>query len=163
MFTELELTLALAAGILLTSGMLMWRGSASRHRISRRDPLRENEREQQKKSKSPEGLLHEMEVRLFDYGREVEGRVETTLNVLDRLIIDAESEIDRLEDLLNLSRADRIPENKAASLDENSMARITELRGAGLSDEEIARCLQCDVSQVREYRREDENQDRRAA
>ncbi|HBN78201.1 MAG TPA: hypothetical protein DD473_20800 [Planctomycetaceae bacterium] len=162
MFTELELTLALAAGILLTSGMLMWRGSASQNRISRRDPLRENEREQQKKSKSPEGLLHEMEVRLFDYGREVEGRVETTLNVLDRLIIDAESEIDRLEDLLNLSRADRIAENQAASLDENSLVRITELRRAGLSDEEIARCLQCEVSLVRNYR-DDENQDRRAA
>ncbi|TWT64090.1 hypothetical protein [Rubinisphaera italica] len=162
MFTELELTLALAAGILLTSGMLMWRGSASRNRIARRDPLRENEREQQKKSKSPEGLLHEMEVRLFDYGREVEGRVETTLNVLDRLIIDAESEIDRLEDLLNLSRADRVPENKAGSLDENSLARITELRQAGLADEEIARCLQCDVSLVRNYL-DDGNQDRRAA
>jgi hypothetical protein len=44
--------------------------------------------------------LNDLEVRLFDLGREVEARVETRTAQLDRLIDAADNEIIRLSDLL---------------------------------------------------------------
>jgi len=44
--------------------------------------------------------VEKLEVRLFDFAREVEGRIQTRITVLDRLIVDADREILRLQDLL---------------------------------------------------------------
>ena len=49
---------------------------------------------------SAEAVVEKLEVRLFDFAREVEGRMQTRIAVLDRLIIDADREILRLQDLL---------------------------------------------------------------
>src|SRR5579872_5652177 len=49
---------------------------------------------------SPEMIAELLEVRLFDFAREVEGRMQTRIAVLDRLIVDADREILRLQDLL---------------------------------------------------------------
>jgi hypothetical protein len=49
---------------------------------------------------SAEAVVEKLEVRLFDFAREVEGRMQTRIAVLDRLIVDADREILRLQDLL---------------------------------------------------------------
>jgi hypothetical protein len=49
---------------------------------------------------SAETVVEKLEVRLFDFAREVEGRMHSRIAVLDRLIVDADSEILRLQDLL---------------------------------------------------------------
>jgi len=49
---------------------------------------------------SAEAVLEKLEIRLFDFAREVEGRMQTKIAVLDRLIVDADREILRLQDLL---------------------------------------------------------------
>jgi len=41
-----------------------------------------------------------MEVRLHDFSRDVEGRIQTRLAILDQLVLDADREIARLQDLL---------------------------------------------------------------
>ena len=48
--------------------------------------------------------IRELELRLHDYGREVEGRMQTRIAVLDRLVVDADREIERLRQLLQQSR-----------------------------------------------------------
>ncbi len=49
---------------------------------------------------SAEAVVEKLEVRLFDFAREVEGRMQTRIVALDRLIVDADREILRLQDLL---------------------------------------------------------------
>ena len=106
--------------------------------------LRELEREKEQRSHTPEGLIQEMELRLYDYGREVEGRVETTLHVLDRLIRDAEHEIGRLEEVLQASRGVQ-PEPEINQ-------RISCLIETGLTDAEIAACLGCSQETIEQWR-----------
>ncbi len=159
MIDQPEYTLAFLGLILLATGFMLWRSSSTRQRIARQDPLRELQQERREREQSPESLIHEMEVRLLDFGREVEGRVETTLTVLDRLIIDAEQEIHRLEDLLKTSQATRqqpqsLPQVLSAEQrpSTETLDRIPALLSAGLTDTEIARCLGCDLELVRQCR-----------
>jgi hypothetical protein len=49
-------------------------------------------------------VVEKLEVRLYDFAREVEGRMQTKIAVLDRLIVDADREIIRLEQVLAESR-----------------------------------------------------------
>jgi len=49
------------------------------------------------------GRMEKLEVRLHDYGREVEGRIETRIAVLNQLLIEADREIKRLRLLLSES------------------------------------------------------------
>ncbi len=155
MIFQPEIALALIGGMMFLVGFVLWRSSSMRHRIAKQDPLRDMNREIEARSNSPESLIHDMEVRLFDYGREVEGRIETTLSVLDRLIIDADQEISRLEELLDVTQSN--PEEKQRSLsmqklNANQIERIPDLIAAGLTDAEIARCLNCDQLAVLKYR-----------
>ena len=53
---------------------------------------------------SAETVVEKLEVRLFDFAREVEGRMQSRIVVLDRLIVDADREILRLQDLLAATR-----------------------------------------------------------
>jgi len=147
---EAEFSLAIVGLILIAGGMMLHRSAGQRRRVAKRDPLKEIAAERDAREKSPEGMILEMESRLFDYGREVEGRVETTLTVLDRLIIDAEQEITRLEELLETSRESLGP------LTDNSSEQIRHqtlrLIQAGWTDEEIAQCLRCDINTIRHIR-----------
>lgn len=90
--------------LMVSVGWLLLRTFRLRARSMRREPLQESQLEIAQRLNSPIGRIHQMETRLYDYGREVEGRVETTLAVLDRLIIDAQQESVRLEALLQQLR-----------------------------------------------------------
>ncbi|MCG6157911.1 hypothetical protein [Rubinisphaera margarita] len=145
MLNGMESTFIIFGIILLSSGLLLWKTNAARNRIARQDPIRDLARERDQKAQSPEAYIHDMEVRLFDYGREVEGRVETTLTLLDRLIMDAESEVTRLEDLLSVSRV-------SSTSEPVNQERLRQLIAAGLTDEEISRCLRCNIETVQTAR-----------
>ena len=160
MLYQPEIVLVLVGSMMCLIGFMLWRNSVMRRRISKQDPLRDLQRELERKENSPESLIHHMETRLFDYGREVEGRVETTLSVLDRLILDADREIGRLEELLEVSRERTEKASHAIPLEKMGPVqteRIPKLLVAGLSDEEIARCLDCSVQMVVEYRKQFDN------
>lgn len=144
MLPDLDFSLAVIGLILLTGGMLLWRSVSVRQRIARQNPLRELERDREQRSHTPEGLIQEMELRLYNYGREVEGRVETTLHVLDRLIRDAEHEIGRLEEVLQASRE--------VQPEPDMHQRISCLIEAGFTDAEIAACLGCPQETIVQWR-----------
>ncbi len=144
MWTMPDASLALVGIILLTGGWMLWRSAWLRQRVARQDPLRELRQERAAREQRPESLIQDMEIRLFDYGREVEGRVETTLGVLDQLILDAEQEIQRLETLLQASQ------QQVAEAEWH--AKIERLLTAGLTDAEIVQCLGCPLELVRNQR-----------
>ena len=150
-----EIVLILVGGMMCLIGFMLWRSSVMRYRISKQEPLQDMQQELELKEHSPESLIHNMETRLFDYGREVEGRVETTLSVLDRLILDADQEIGRLEELLDVARGKTEKSSRAIAIKKLTTAqaeRIPELLLAGLTEVEIARCLDCSLQAVIDYR-----------
>ena len=127
----------------LTTAMLLWRGHRRRTQAAGRDMPDEVRREfSQARAGSAE--IQRLESRLYDFDREVEGRVETTLALLDRLIEEAEDEITRLEDALErgrrtppvLARAPDIVGHRPLSAQERRM--IAQLSAAGYTTTEIA-------------------------
>ena len=76
--------------------------------LSRRHPAAQTPAEieaaQNSAAAGVEQLVEQLEVRLYDFAREVEGRMQTKIAVLDRLIINADREIIRLEQVLAESR-----------------------------------------------------------
>lgn len=52
-----------------------------------------------------EKRLQELELRLFDYDRDVQARVENTLTVLDQLVLEAERQSSELQTLLESSQS----------------------------------------------------------
>ena len=87
-----------------TTAFLLRRGYRRRTQIAGRDVAAELRSEARARSRGELGEITRLETRLYDFGREVEGRVETTFALLDRLIADAETEIARLETVLEASR-----------------------------------------------------------
>ena len=126
-------------------GLVLLGGSVRARRLRRQDPLKEVRREQEAVSKSPQGLIAELELRLYEYGRGIEARMENHLVVLDQLILDADREIARLEGLLAESRQD-LPADRPLSRGEQQ--RCFALWEARMSATEIAQCLNTSVAEV---------------
>lgn len=78
-------------------------------RAIRRYPVSQTSAEIEAAENSATALVEQLEVRLYDFAREVEGRMHTKIAVLDRLIINADREIIRLEQVLAESRRLGIP------------------------------------------------------
>ena len=106
--------------------------------------------------------VHQLEVRLHDYGREVEGRMEANLALLDRLIVEADQEIARLETLLEESRCKQAGAARPAggivpfpgrdareplNAEQRQMIRL--LAQAGYTAEEVAQLVERAPEQVR--------------
>lgn len=103
--------------------------------------------------------VHALEVRLHDYGREVEGRITTNLALLDQLITEADREIVRLETLLDNAR--RVPSSDEAATIPLSAAGVREslnaeqrqmirlLSQSGYTADEIAQLVDRTADEVR--------------
>lgn len=85
---------------ILVIGFLLRRSFTLGKRSRERDPAAEARAEMRAAERSAESGIRKLEVRLHNYGREVEGRVQTTLTLLDRLILEADQETERLQGLL---------------------------------------------------------------
>jgi len=100
----------IGVGILLVIISVLLRRSITRSKSRQpRDVVREVHDDFRKAESTYSGRLNQMEVRLHDFTREVEGRIQTRLALLDRLILDADREIDRLENLLLMARPSSSP------------------------------------------------------
>ncbi|WP_166830820.1 hypothetical protein [Thalassoroseus pseudoceratinae] len=105
--------------------------------------------------------LDELEVRLHDFDREITGRVETTLALLDRLIEEADHEIVRLETLLEKT----LPSNRSG-VESTPRDRevVRQLRTAGYGVQEIAELTGLSIVEVaRLFDGRDDDEARRAA
>jgi hypothetical protein len=86
--------------LILATGLLLRRGAALGKRSGNRDLLKEVRHEMHQAEQTGASLVQQMEVRLHDYDREIAGRMQTTISVLDQLMVEADREIERLEQLL---------------------------------------------------------------
>ncbi|MBI1347139.1 hypothetical protein GC163_12725 [bacterium] len=137
------IVLAIGAGV----GLTLLGGSARARRSRAHDPYRVHCDEQATLANSATGKLHELEVRIFDYGREVEARIDLQLRVLDQLIVDADREIARLEALLAESRCEWVTQR---DLSRQEQQRCFAMREAGFTVEEIAYCLNATADTVQQ-------------
>jgi hypothetical protein len=154
------LHIILAAAAAVGVGLALAGGSAKARRIRQRDPLKEVHRDAVAAQKSPQGLVQEMELRLYDFGRSAEARIENHLAVLDRLIVEADREIARLEGILAESRQG-LSTDRALSRSEQQ--RCFAMWEAGFTVEEIAACLTTTTAQVQSALDEWRRPDQRAA
>lgn len=84
----------------LVAAFLLRRNVTLSGKSRRRDVVEEVREDFRQREQTTVAHIHQMETHLHDYGREVEGRIHTTLTVLDQLVLEADQEIARLETLL---------------------------------------------------------------
>lgn len=132
----------LIAVALAAMGYSLFQGAKSRRNLSARDSLTESHSEVVALESSARGIVSQLEVRAYDYSREVEARIDNRLAVLDQLIVDADREIERLQLLLHHTAVDR-------ELTTVEQQRCFTLQEAGCSLDEIARCLNAAPDRVR--------------
>lgn len=94
------LQLVLLGLSLLTVGFVLWRGFTRGRRSRGRDLTAEVRKEMLDSEQTISGRMEKLEVRLHDYRREVEGQIETRIALLNQLLIEADSEIKRLRELI---------------------------------------------------------------
>ena len=141
-------------GLLIWSAFLM-RSAAAKTRQSRsRDVVRELQGELRAEQRPAETQVQRMEIRLHDYDRDVAGRVQTTMIMLDQMIAEADREIDRLEAL----RSER---GGGLSLEHRRM--VVHLAGAGYPKSEIAGFIGCPVEVVAHVLEDDNRPGQQAA
>jgi len=95
--TIIALGLSVVALVFILRRTIMRPGMSSRRQ-------RETPGEIEAAEESATAIVEQLEVRLYEFAREVEGRMHTKIAVLDRLIINADREIIRLEQVLAESR-----------------------------------------------------------
>ena len=97
-------------GLLVVVAVFVFRRTIARAVIARgRDDASPTAEDFESAESSAHGHTEMLEVRLHDFAREVEGRMLTRIAVLDRLIVDADREIRRLQELLAASKGDAAP------------------------------------------------------
>lgn len=133
---------------ILVIGFLLWRSFTLGKKSRERDPAAEARAEMRAAERSAESEVCKLEVRLHNYGREVEGRVQTTLTLLDRLLLEADQETERLHGLLlTAGKVDETPTDSESAMsvttpltaDERQMVRG--LKDTGYTVPQIARLL----------------------
>ena len=161
------LQIVLLGLLILVVGFLLRRSFMLNKRSRKRDPASEVRKEMHAAERSATSGIRKLEIRLHDYGREVEGRVQTTLTLLDRLILEADRESHRLLTLLGdsgtigdesdmLRQPDVVipdsssvivesgepnPATVAQPLSAEQQEMVGQLQGGGYTLEQIARLL----------------------
>lgn len=161
MFNLSDPNVILTGILLIATAWALKKNFRMQKRVRDRDPLKEAQHAIAHEEQNQINRLNQIEVKLFDYGREVEARSDNRLRVLDELLQDADREINRLRQQLaltqqNPSEAPAQPgpdismyENSrkiAATLEQRSM--IVYLSQAGFSTQEISNCFQHSVSDI---------------
>lgn len=142
-------------------GYSIYQGTRCRRKLPRQDALRDTLDDGRTVESSARGFVQNLEVRAYDYSREVEARIDNRLSVLDQLIVDADREIERLQALLAESRLSNSEPERDLSLSDQQ--RCFALQEAGFQVDEIARCLQTTPAGVERVLNEWQRPDRRAA
>lgn len=152
----------LAIGVAVVSlGYSLLQGTRYRRKLQGQDAFRETLDDVRVMESSARGVVQKLEVRAYDYSREVEARIDNRLSVLDQLIVDADREIERLQVLLSESRQSAAVPDRELTIAEQQ--RCFALKEAGFSVAEIARCLQTNSASVDRALNEWQRVDRHAA
>ncbi len=164
MFNFSDSNLIITGGLILAVAWILRKNFRTQHRVRNRDPLNEARQELSKIEQSQLNRLNQLEVKLYEYGREVESRSDDRLHVLDELLREADREINRLRQQLalvaqqNSSEAPVKPgpdilihENSGTiSVTSEQRSMIIYLNQAGFSTQEISNCFQCSLQDIEE-------------
>jgi len=160
---DLNNTNTILTGVLiLVIAWMLRKNFRAQHKSRNRDPLAEARNELTDLEKSQMNRLNQLEIKLYDYGREVEARSEDRLLMLDELLKQADEEINRLRTQLALAQQQPPAEDSSAGPDillyEQERRRLSAsaeqklmmvyLSQAGFSAQEISNCFQCSLQEV---------------
>ncbi|WP_299459549.1 hypothetical protein [uncultured Gimesia sp.] len=165
MFDLNDSNLILTGGLILVVAWALRRSFREQRRVRNRNPLNEAQQELNTLEQSQYNRLNQLEVKLYEYGREVDARSDDRLRVLDELLLDADREINRLRTQLALSQQSfhaPAPAPKSESgpdilVYENSRkysaaserrTMMVYLSQAGFSAQEISNCFYCSLAEV---------------
>lgn len=168
MFDFSDTNLIVTGALILLVAWSLRRSFREQARIRNRDPLEEAHKEIAEREQNQLNRLDQLEVKLYEYGREVESRSDDRLLILDELLKEADKEINRLRQQLAVTKqsptqTDTTNEPSASGpgpdilLFENAH-RITEaeerklmiiyLSQAGFSAREISNCFHAEASEI---------------
>jgi len=135
-------------GLMLIVVAFLLRRSFTKSKTSRqRDPMSEARREIHVAESSYAAKINQMEVRLHDYAREVEGRIGTKIALLNRLLAEADEKLQRLEELGEKSGQTETSSSSGAVPESHRV--IYDLADAGLDIEQIASQVGETAQQIR--------------
>jgi len=161
-----SLHLVLIGLTMLVIAFLVRRSVTLHKRTSGRDVAGEVRRDMLAAEKTVASRIAKLEVRLHDYDRDVNGRIQTKLAMLDRLIEEADQEIDKLSGLLNSDQLrsairshasgktiDRLGSDSDTSIQPLSAEQrrmIVHVWNAGYAAEEIATLISRSADEIRQ-------------
>lgn len=132
--------LCLLGVLLIGTAAFLRRLVSKQRRIANRNPMAEA-RVTLRAAEATNALnLRKLELRLHDFQREAEGRIETRMAQLDQLILQADEEIERLRSALHESQpAEKRAEANLGSNDhKHQLYLVQHLADAGYAPEQIA-------------------------
>jgi len=118
---------------LLSTGLVLWRFAFRSPRRQTPNLAHQVQREALQREKSAAARVDQIEIRLHDFCREIEGRAQTRITLLDRLVEEADSEIARLRGTLEDARNER-PSSAANPGPDIVVPSGASNRSRGLSD-----------------------------
>jgi len=161
MFDLSNYNLIVTGGLLLVVAWALLKSFRNQARIRDRDPLAEAKHEIASREQSQLNRLDKLEVKLYEYGREIEARSDDRLRVLDELLLDADREINRLRQQLALAQQSpqaTPPEagpdilvydnSRKISAESERRAMMIYLSQAGFSAQEISNSFYCSLTEV---------------
>ena len=161
MFDPSDFNLILTGGLILLVAWVLRKNFRNQRRVRDRKPLHEAQQELTRLEQSHFNRINQLEIKLFEYGREVESRSDDRLRVLDELLQEADREINRLRGQLAQTQQnpDNVPlksgpdiltyesaHNISVTAEQRSM--IIYLNQAGFSAQEISNCFTCGLPEV---------------
>ncbi len=135
---------------MLCIGFVLFRGSRRLQKSKNRNLLEETRREFLVTEKTVEARIHQLEVRLLNYQREVEGQVATKMESLRQLMLVAEKQISRLEDL-EKGEKQTGEDITVRNLPGRNSTIIEQLYTAGFSAEEITSMVNSTHEEVQNH------------
>jgi len=156
----------LGVAVLIT-GFVVSRSMRRAKVLANRNPADEARRDFVRAEQGQSASINRLELRLYDFSREMEGRLETRMALLDQLIAEADREIARMQELLagtrgtgNKANSQTLrfisPGETSASTETDvptaDVARMLDhLRRAGLDAQQIAVCLGQPIARIRRW------------
>lgn len=161
MFDLSDFNLILTGGLMLIVAWALRKTFRNQRRVRDRDPLHEAQQEMRGLEQSQFNRLNQLEIKLYEYGREVEARSDDRIRVLDKLLQEADREINRLRQQLAITQ--QIPnqvslkagpdivkyeDEKKSTVTADQRSMIVYLNQAGFTAQEICNCSTCDLTEI---------------
>lgn len=97
---QIAIYLMFMAGMMCVIGSLVFRSHVKRRQLFLEEQQFQKQIKKSQYTKQSQSLVEQMEVRLYDYDREVAARIDNKLLILDQLIEEAKQESTLLEKLV---------------------------------------------------------------